>query len=269
MKFSIYAVSNLLVLSTVVTCAPLERRDDQCNFNYPGNSLIESLVNAPTSNSKVGHAIRIAKLPTAPIKNEFQTFLNQLVPGDFKNVLAMQSKREYSTFGRCSLSKDPSVYSSNFPSVDQYMANLFTSVKNGLKSVVNVSVELNRWDLWHGHLFLNRQTVGILYHAMEYPGIDASFPYPLGWCQANSTVHWSEKTMPYRNIIWVTDIKKLEPSLWVIDSSSNQDGSDPVLGESPMYTISESNLGYVMSDVYNLPNVPLSWSEYPKLQCGV
>ncbi|ORX79613.1 hypothetical protein K493DRAFT_321022 [Basidiobolus meristosporus CBS 931.73] len=267
MKGFACSVPIFLAISSLVAGAPLQRRDDQCNFDYPGNALIESLVNAPESNNKVGHATRLARLPKAPLQNEFQSFLNQLVPGNFKDVLAMDSKREYSTFGRCSLAKDPFVYSSNFPTVDKYMGNLFYSVKEGLKSTLSVNVELNRWDLWHGHLFLNKKTVGILFHAKEYPMVDEDFPYNLGWCQANSTVHWSANTMPLRNIIWVTDVAKLKPSLWVIDSSSNQDGSDPVLGEAPMYTINEEKLGYVMSDIYYLPQVQPSWSEYPRLQC--
>ena len=70
-------------------------------------------------------------------------------------------------------------------------------------------VALNRFDLFHAHLFLphgsgggGSAALGLLFHAAEYPARCAAFPYHLGYCQANSTLEYKEKAMDLRNIVY-------------------------------------------------------------------
>ena len=72
-----------------------------------------------------------------------------------------------------------------------------------------LQVALDRFDLFHGHLFLphsngsgGSKTLGLLFHAAEYPARCAAFPYHLGYCQANSTLEYEERAMDLRNIVY-------------------------------------------------------------------
>jgi hypothetical protein len=49
----------------------------------------------------------------------------------------------------------------------------------------------------------NQPQVGILFHAAEYPAFDQQhFPVHLGYCQANSTLRFNQRSMDLRNILW-------------------------------------------------------------------
>ena len=69
---------------------------------------------------------------------------------------------------------------------------------------VHVQIRLNRFDLFHAHLFQphDRQGLGLLFHAAEYPARSAAFPVHLGYCQANSTLAYAEGAMDLRNIVY-------------------------------------------------------------------
>ena len=67
-------------------------------------------------------------------------------------------------------------------------------------------VALDRFDLFHAHLFLRHGasggSLGLLFHAAEYPALCPAFPYDLGYCQANSTLEYAERAMDLRNLIY-------------------------------------------------------------------
>ena len=65
-----------------------------------------------------------------------------------------------------------------------------------------LQISLDRFDLFHGHLFVSDLGVGLLFHASEYPALDDSFPFNLGYCQLNSTMQYSEPKMSWRNLIF-------------------------------------------------------------------
>lgn len=55
-----------------------------------------------------------------------------------------------------------------------------------------LQVTLSPHDLFHGHIFHNQEldACGMLFHCMEYPAYHAeTFPFNLGFCQENSTLH--------------------------------------------------------------------------------
>jgi hypothetical protein len=50
--------------------------------------------------------------------------------------------------------------------------------------------------LFHAHAFADAETktVGLLFHASEYPAFDAdSFPHKLGYCQTDSACAFDER----------------------------------------------------------------------------
>lgn len=72
-------------------------------------------------------------------------------------------------------------------------------------SVVLMQVLLNRFDLFHAHLFCTQQShsLGMLFHTHEYPAYDAKhFPIHLGYCQQTSSLTYHPAAMDWRNLIW-------------------------------------------------------------------
>ena len=68
---------------------------------------------------------------------------------------------------------------------------------------VYVQVNLDRFDLFHAHLFLSKQhTLGLLFHAKEFPKETESFPVNLGYCQRSSELVVSQADMDWRNFLW-------------------------------------------------------------------
>lgn len=66
-----------------------------------------------------------------------------------------------------------------------------------------MQVALNRYDLFHAHFFLTGDgSIGLLFHAKEFPALSTEFPYNLGFCQRNSTMPYSPLEMAWRNFVW-------------------------------------------------------------------
>uniref|UniRef100_A0A804MTZ1 Uncharacterized protein n=1 Tax=Zea mays TaxID=4577 RepID=A0A804MTZ1_MAIZE len=92
---------------------------------------------------------------------------------------------EGSQKNKCHLTRTP--YGRRFANeeINSYFAFLFELIVARAPSV-GLNVSLNRYDLFHGHLFLASETgrLGILFHAKEYPAFNKElFPYNLGYCQ--------------------------------------------------------------------------------------
>lgn len=88
-----------------------------------------------------------------------------------------------------------------------YMAFLFETISS-LAPSAGFNVSLNRYDLFHGHLFLATNTgrLGILFHAKEYPAYNKeTFPFHLGYCQTGSSVPY-DCSMNLRNILWLAPL---------------------------------------------------------------
>lgn len=95
-------------------------------------------------------------------------------------------------------------------------------------------------DLHHAHFFYNasERTLGLLFHAREYPMYDpVAFPYSLGYCQTNSTLQLScAGDMGLRNVVWLLG----NPALVLLDSTARL----------PLGTVYESELGKPVGDVF-------------------
>lgn len=105
---------------------------------------------------------------------------------------------------RCQLTKCTYGHRFKKKELNQYMAFLFEAIA-ALAPSVGFNVTLNRFDLFHGHLFLagNTGRLGILFHAREYPAFnEEKFPVHLGYCQVGSSLVYDE-SVNFRNILWL------------------------------------------------------------------
>ncbi|KAJ8752516.1 hypothetical protein K2173_004804 [Erythroxylum novogranatense] len=122
---------------------------------------------------------------------------------------------EGSKENRCQLTRTP--YGRRFISqeLNSYLEFLFKLIV-ARGPAVGLNVSLNRYDLFHGHLFIARDTarLGILFHAKEYPAYDKDvFPYNMGYCQIGSTVTYND-SMNLRNILWLAPLPNNSTNDW-------------------------------------------------------
>lgn len=155
-----------------------------------------------------------------------------------------------------------------------YMAFLFETISS-LASSAGFNVSLNRYDLFHGHLFLATNTgrLGILFHAKEYPAYNKeTFPFHLGYCQTGSFVAY-DNSMNLRNILWLAPMPDcsnrkcssqwLAPgALVVLDAHPGGIIYEDLVGQwvQDVRTIYEDDFGDVIFDV-NYLNVANGASE--------
>ncbi|KAF7805091.1 ATP-dependent Clp protease proteolytic subunit-related protein 3, chloroplastic [Senna tora] len=116
---------------------------------------------------------------------------------------------------RCELTRTP--YGRHFVSeeLNQYIKFLFDLIVARGPSV-GLNVTLNRFDLFHGHLFLavDSGRLGILFHAKEYPEYDEEvFPYNMGFCQTGSKLKYDD-SMNLRNILWLAPLPHNSTKSW-------------------------------------------------------
>ncbi|XP_042431048.1 uncharacterized protein LOC122017483 [Zingiber officinale] len=104
---------------------------------------------------------------------------------------------------KCQLTSTPYGYRFVNWELNAYFAFLFELITERGPSV-GLNVNLSRYDLFHGHLFIaDSGRLGILFHAREYPEYNKeSFPYNMGYCQRGSTVVYDD-SMNLRNILWL------------------------------------------------------------------
>ncbi|KAL5135957.1 ATP-dependent Clp protease proteolytic subunit-related protein 3, chloroplastic [Glycine soja] len=117
---------------------------------------------------------------------------------------------------RCELTRTP--YGRRFicEELNLYLQFLFELIVDRGPSV-GLDVTLNRFDLFHGHLFLALDSgrLGILFHAKEYPAYDKQvFPYNMGFCQRGSNVTYDD-SMNLRNILWLAPMPGDSGESWV------------------------------------------------------
>mmetsp|Transcript_15952 Transcript_15952/g.34599 ORF Transcript_15952/g.34599 Transcript_15952/m.34599 type:complete len:348 (-) Transcript_15952:10-1053(-) len=168
---------------------------------------------------------------------------------------------EGASLHRCSLTR--SSFGRRFASreVNQYLAAIF-QLAITTAAEVGADFKLSRYDLYHGHLFLSAEGLGILLHAQEYPALEEeAFPVHLGYCQAGSPVQYDVNNMNYRNILWTTrqcqsrkqshKQTSREGVLAVLDTSPGSPLYDHLIMEGLRFvrTIDESDFGHVLADV--------------------
>ncbi|XP_021898976.1 uncharacterized protein LOC110815472 isoform X2 [Carica papaya] len=167
---------------------------------------------------------------------------------------------------------DPSV----IPELNSYLGYLFELIVDRGPSV-GLNVSLNRYDFFHGHLFVSQETgrLGILFHAKEYPAYDDKvFPYNMGFCQKGSDVRYDD-SMNLRNILWLAPLPGNSNKGWVapgvlvvLDARPGGIIYRDIIPEYVRFarTIYEDDLGDVVVDV-NYLNVGDSRPDYQIFIC--
>uniref|UniRef100_A0A5B6YGC5 Uncharacterized protein n=1 Tax=Davidia involucrata TaxID=16924 RepID=A0A5B6YGC5_DAVIN len=117
---------------------------------------------------------------------------------------------------RCELTRTP--YGRRFinEELNSYLEFLFEIIAARGPSV-GLNISLNRYDLFHGHIFLALDSgrLGILFHAKEYPAYEKEvFPYNMGYCQRGSNVTYDD-SMNLRNILWLAPLPSNSTKAWL------------------------------------------------------
>ncbi|PIN26684.1 hypothetical protein CDL12_00551 [Handroanthus impetiginosus] len=173
---------------------------------------------------------------------------------------------------RCELTITP--YGRRFidEGLNSYLEFLFQIIVERGPSV-GLNVALSRYDFFHGHLFLAKESgrLGILFHAKEYPACDKNvFPYNMGYCQVGSNVRY-DNSMNLRNILWLAPLPSSSTKAWlapgvlvVLDARPDGIIYQDLVPEYVNFarTLYEEDFGEVVVDV-NYLNVG---TEVPKFQ---
>ncbi|XP_010269526.1 PREDICTED: uncharacterized protein LOC104606154 isoform X1 [Nelumbo nucifera] len=183
---------------------------------------------------------------------------------------------EGSELDQCQLTRTP--YGRRFidEELNSYLAFLFEIIAARGPSV-GLNVSLDRYDLFHGHLFLATDTgrLGILFHAKEYPAYDTEvFPYNMGYCQIGSNVAYDD-SINLRNILWLAPLPSNSTKAWlapgvlvVLDASPRGVIYKDLIPEYVKFvrTIYEDDFGEVAVDV-NYLNIGDSIADYKIFIC--
>tara|TARA_B100001093_G_C26376130_1_gene820884 strand:+ start:155 stop:700 length:546 start_codon:yes stop_codon:yes gene_type:complete len=120
---------------------------------------------------------------------------------------------------------------------NNFYLKIFQDLIVFMKKNYNMDVDISKYDLFHGHLYLNKKNdLLILFHIREYP---QDFPANLGYCQKESNIKMDE-TFKHRNIRYNLMSESFEV-LYPIKSDITN-------------TIRESTLGKPIIDLYLLDN---------------
>ena len=152
--------------------------------------------------------------------------------------------------------------------VASFVEGLFHAAARGAPDVPPCG--LNRFDLYHGHLFwptplhadaadLPRSPlIGGLLHAREFPrGLSGDgdgtifFDLNLGYCQVGSPLGVGSRQMELRNLLWLAN--GVAEGLWAIDAAQVP---ELLINASPCFTVDEGDLGAPLVDVYLFPTLP-------------
>ncbi|KAG0574132.1 hypothetical protein KC19_VG236700 [Ceratodon purpureus] len=148
--------------------------------------------------------------------------------------------------------------------INSYIVFLYHAISM-LSPFVGFNVSLNRFDLFHGHMFSTYDTnrLGILFHSREYPQYDEKiFPINLGYCQKGSKIPY-DKSMDLRNILWLAPLAACTDKgvcsddwlasgvLFILDAKEGGVVYRELIPEylDDVRTVSEEEFGYLVADV--------------------
>ncbi|KAL3516033.1 hypothetical protein ACH5RR_022935 [Cinchona calisaya] len=117
---------------------------------------------------------------------------------------------------KCELTRTPYGWHFISEELNSYIEFLFEMIVARGPSI-GLNVSLNRFDLFHGHLFIAADSgrLGILFHAKEYPAYEKdTFPCNLGYCQMGSNVTYDD-SMNLRNILWLAPLPSNSSKPWL------------------------------------------------------
>ena len=170
---------------------------------------------------------------------------------------------------RCQLCRAPAGRRFKDAAVQRHFASVFAAVAAGAPAV-GLRVELSRFDLHHGHLFVTRDCVGMLLHAREYPAQGPGFDVNLGFCQAGSPLEWDASLQALRNVLFVVPAcRDVSTSLVVLDTAPDSPLHALLApGVRAVHTVYESDFGVELADVNYLHAAPRTLPEHRLYVCA-
>mmetsp|Transcript_32990 Transcript_32990/g.49837 ORF Transcript_32990/g.49837 Transcript_32990/m.49837 type:complete len:259 (-) Transcript_32990:99-875(-) len=180
-----------------VTMLAMKGVRDSC---FRGQSLLKYL----TSTETLPPFVKKGRCVANKTLFDFSALLREIRDKGARAVCHNLSQKNLQ-YGSCILACNP-VYSVR-ESYQRLFLSTFDMVIESMDSN-GYKTELNRFDLFHGHLFHTqvdcKEIVGILFHCYEYPNSDVILKdVNLGFCQAHSCCSPSLEEWRYRNVIWV------------------------------------------------------------------
>ncbi|KAL0422054.1 UNVERIFIED_CONTAM: hypothetical protein Slati_3228300 [Sesamum latifolium] len=245
------------------TCSPFSahpRRQSPSTLSRSGKEIDELILSPPA------HVLELARLAVDSGGD----------PGAIHRTLDPTTipvpDVEGSNEDQCELTRTP--YGRRFVNegLNSYLEFLFDIIVERGPSV-GLNVSLSRYDFFHGHLFLAKESgrLGILFHAKEYPAYDKElFPCNMGYCQVGSNVPYDD-SMNLRNILWLAPLPSNSTNAWlapgvlvVLDAHPEGIIFQDLIPEYVNFarTLYEEDFGEVVVDV-NYLNVG---AEVPKFQ---
>ena len=169
---------------------------------------------------------------------------------------------------RCQLCRSTTGSRFRHRALQRHFASVFAAVAAHAPAV-GLPVELSRYDLFHGHVFVAQGCVGLLMHAREYPALGPGFDVNLGLCQAGSSLAWDAKLQALRNVLYVVPARRdLSTSLAVLDTAEGTALHDLLApGVRSLHTLYESDLGPALADVNYLHKAPRALPEHRLYVC--
>lgn len=223
-----------------------------------GEALLRLLEQGIMTDAEHGEpfAYRLGRMPSISRRS--------LVNLEGEKFLSAASKRRFPRLGQCILADE--VLSSGDKDIDVALARIMQALPAAARAH-GVGVGLNRYDLFHGHLFSRGArngalgTLGILFHAAEYPRRDDTFPIELGFCQRGSTLTYMPERMRYRNLLLLlprahggSDGGDRSPMVFMLNAAAPRVRQlIPEFAREPFQTLDEGALGEPLADVYMLP----------------
>eukprot|EP01084_Bolivina_argentea_P064683 117939_1 len=149
--------------------------------------------------------------------------------------------------------------------LQQLIQSMFDDITINAYEYYNIHFNLTRFDLFHGHIFYNNDsnTAGILFHALEYPKMDESFPYHLGYCQQNSTAIYNEYFFSYRNILLLMhmDAYVLKSNIWLLNTKNGSYIQQNVMQPYAL-TVFVDDIGQEIGEIYYFNDTKLLWQTF-------
>lgn len=173
-------------------------RTESSGENYSSKELIADL----TSGRELRYALPISDgpiLPPALAESVAQNQVEEFFHGQGKRKLDLSKE----VLNAASESAEGRVWAFDENGLDSFFKDLFLTIHRQSPHKVDLSPK----DLFHGHIFVFEDNLGILFHAKEYP--NDLFP------EHNADFSTQHQNYHYRNILWL-----LKPNrIWALDTA--------------------------------------------------
>eukprot|EP01084_Bolivina_argentea_P060203 110006_1 len=259
------------------------------NFTYRGSEILALLSQGENSINNETFALPLKSYNKGYEKKLFTSLYDAIVNNDILSLLEID-KPIYGQYpnipdNKCQLLLHNISFTAKNDKLQNQMAAIFADIIE--LSMKNYKIDFNftRFDLFHGHFFYNSdiEVSGILFHAMEYPQLSSSFPYPLGFCQQDSTCIFNRYYWSFRNILLLmsnskyargdgkhkhkdkSHKKKINTNMWLLNTSNNSYISINIM-QPYAFTIFVDDIGEEVGELYDFSDTQVLWQAFQTIQ---